>query len=81
MDFREKCLQLCNAMNEFLGKQDAGIFEYPVDALTTPDYYNIVKEPICFQDVRKKLALGAQAGGYAGPQDFYNVSSCCCCHT
>eukprot|EP00884_Botryococcus_braunii_P003225 jgi/Botrbrau1/12903/Bobra.0299s0018.2 len=70
-DFRDRCLRICDAVKVALGP-DAITFEFPVDAAVVPDYYNIITEPICFQEIRRKLALGAQPGGYRTPQDFYD---------
>lgn len=34
-----------------------------------PDYYNIVRTPICLKDIRQRL----QQASYVGPEEFYRV--------
>jgi hypothetical protein len=70
--FRDRCLGICDAVKVALGP-DAITFKFSVDAAVVLHYYNIIMEPICFQEVRRKLGLGAQPGGYRTPQDFYDV--------
>jgi hypothetical protein len=74
MDFREKCRRIVDHILNYLGEKDAYVFDVPVDGRAVLDYYSVITEPICFQDIKKKLNLGAAPKGYQSPQEFYDVS-------
>ena len=48
----------------------AWIFHEPVDAKVVVDYYQIIKQPMCFKQVKEKLRRRA----YSSPEAFYSVS-------
>ena len=48
-------------VSEFIKSDEmVDFFVHPVDPErdNCPDYYDVIKKPICFQDIRKKIDLG-----------------------
>lgn len=54
-------------IDKVLGPANAPIFRDPVDGRTVPDYYNIIRRPICLRDILHKL----DSAQYSSPADFY----------
>lgn len=58
---------IINKTCEAIG-HDAHLFQNPVNPQFVADYYNIIKTPICWNEIVQKL----DAGGYPTPIEFYN---------
>ncbi|EFN55691.1 hypothetical protein CHLNCDRAFT_133959 [Chlorella variabilis] len=61
------CNRIVDNVMKNLGPVDSAIFYEPVNPAQVPDYYTIIKNPVCFKDIRQRLATGQ----YAGPEAFY----------
>lgn len=67
-DFVRGCKALIHYLiDKVLGPINAPIFRDPVNPKFVPDYYNIVKTPICMQQVMHKL----DTLQYSTPHEFY----------
>lgn len=49
-------------------KKDAIVFKVPVNGADTPDYYDHIKEPMCFDTISEKL----EKGQYSSPKEYYD---------
>eukprot|EP00210_Caulerpa_lentillifera_P001621 g1559.t1 len=65
VDFYDKCMKVLEDTINGLGNE-AGVFTAPVDLREAPDYFNIVKEPMDLETIRKRL----ERGFYENPRDF-----------
>ncbi|KAL6759259.1 Bromodomain-containing protein, partial [Haematococcus lacustris] len=45
-------------------------FKWPVDERVAPGYYAVIKHPICFSNIRQKLAAGAYTSWRSFLADF-----------
>ncbi|TVU10293.1 hypothetical protein EJB05_43815 [Eragrostis curvula] len=64
-----------------LQKKDTyGVFSEPVDAEELPDYHDIIKHPMDFSTVRKKLDKGAYSSLEQFEDDVYLISSNAMCY-
>ncbi|KAL4432569.1 hypothetical protein ABPG77_000506 [Micractinium sp. CCAP 211/92] len=61
------CNRIIDNIVKNLGPVDSPIFYEPVDPKLVPDYYQVVKKPVCLKDIRQRLATGT----YTGPEGFY----------
>ncbi|PSC74594.1 Swr1 complex bromodomain subunit Brf1 isoform A [Micractinium conductrix] len=60
-------IRIVDNLIKILGPIDSPIFFNEVDPVAVPDYYVVVKRPVCLKQIRQRLHTGA----YGSPQDFY----------